>query len=112
MKLKYNPARWECEPGWYKLIEELVGLLDAIDTEWDATQVKEKFGTLRFYVTGAHDYGFDLIETYEGLSGHVCERCGEFYTAKLRGTHWVKTLCDKCAVGYGMDKEIYAAKEN
>ncbi len=31
-------------------------------------------------------------------SEHICEECGEFYTAKNRLSHgWWKTLCDKCA---------------
>lgn len=57
-----------------------------------AIQVKEKFGTLRFYTTGCDDRAMTLIEFAEELSGKTCEVCGA--PGQLRGGGWVKSLCD------------------
>jgi replicative DNA helicase Mcm len=54
--------------------------------------------SLRFYVSGASEKAYNIISLYEGYSYHICEACGEFYTAKTRVSHgWWKTLCLKCA---------------
>jgi hypothetical protein len=91
--------------GWWPIIEELSAKLEAIITEWKETytddeyypraaQVKEKFGTLRFYMTH-HIDGFDgPIREAEGKSAVTCEKCG--VPGKLRDTGWLFTLCDEC----------------
>jgi hypothetical protein len=93
---------WECNSGWYPLIRECMEELkkeaekENLDTE--LLQVKEKFGTLRVYLSSESDDMFGIIQYYETLSSHLCELCGEFYTAKMRVRHgWYKTLCNKCA---------------
>lgn len=90
---------WECDNGWYPLIQELIDKLVAIEEEdFELLQIKEKFGTLRFYISGASDKVLDIIDDYELFSSHICEICGAFWTAKNRVNHgWWKTLCDKCA---------------
>jgi len=60
-----------------------------------ASQVKEKFGTLRFYMDYGTDEMYELIHEYEEKSGNICERCGEPGECKNE-TGWVSTLCDKC----------------
>ena len=64
-------------------------------------QVKEKFGTLRFYyrLHGASDEMAKLIraavDRAEQASGQICERCGR--TAKLSTNKgWWSTLCPRC----------------
>jgi hypothetical protein len=59
-----------------------------------ATQVKEKYGTLRFYLSASTDEMENIIDEAERLSAITCEQCGA--DAKLRGTSWVTTLCDQC----------------
>jgi len=59
-----------------------------------ASQVKEKFGTLRFYMTHTTDKMDKLIGEAEKLSEVTCENCGEPGT--LRQDGWWRTLCDKC----------------
>ena len=89
---------WECDKGWYPLIQELIDELNKLPDEIEVLQVKEKYAGLRFYVAGASDKAFDIISKYEHYSYHLCEYCGEFYTAKERELHhWYKTLCDKHA---------------
>lgn len=58
-----------------------------------AVQVKEKFGTLRFYYDGGDEYIHGLASMAEWVSSVTCEECGE--RGKLRGSGWVYTACDK-----------------
>jgi hypothetical protein len=55
-------------------------------------QVKEKFGTLRFYYTGGDDYVDGVVRMGEEMTAVTCEDCG----APGRGRHggWIRTLCD------------------
>lgn len=57
-------------------------------------QVKEKFGTLRFYVSSGDSYVHRWIEFAEAMSACVCENCGK--PGKQRSGGWILTLCDEC----------------
>jgi hypothetical protein len=59
-----------------------------------ASQVKEKYGTLRFYMSSETDEMDAAIHKAEYLSSKTCDICGK--AGRLRGEHWVQTLCDKC----------------
>ena len=87
---------FECGDGWFDLIKELSENLEPLGVV--AEQVKEKFGTLRFYVGGVPteiaDQVWDAIEEAEQKSETTCELCGA--PGELRGTGWVSTLCDSC----------------
>lgn len=70
-------------------------------TEYDAnypraSQVKEKYGTLRFYMSSANDKMYDMIEDAESKSAVTCEECGQ--PGELRGGGWLRTLCDVHAI--------------
>jgi len=54
-------------------------------------QVKEKFGTLRFYYSGGDDYIRGLVSMAESMSGVTCEECGKPGTQTPGG--WIKTVC-------------------
>ena len=54
-------------------------------------QVKEKFGTLRFYYSGGDDYISGLVSMAESMSGVTCETCGKPGTQTSGG--WIKTAC-------------------
>jgi hypothetical protein len=60
-----------------------------------AEQVKEKFGTLRFYYRGGDDYISGLVSMAESMSAVTCEVCGD--PGESRGNGWISTLCDKHA---------------
>ena len=79
--------------GWYGLVKDLIE--KAIAAGWDRQicQVKEKFGGLRFYINGAPDEVWSLINEAENMSYEICEVCGE--PGELRQTGWYITLCDK-----------------
>jgi len=55
-------------------------------------QVKEKFGTLRFYYTGGDNYVDGMVTLAESMSGVTCEVCGN--PGKSIGGGWIKTLCE------------------
>lgn len=57
-------------------------------------QVKEKFGTLRFYVRGGNDVVYNFIQLAETMSGVACEDCGA--PGKRIGKGWIRTLCPAC----------------
>ena len=59
-----------------------------------ASQVKEKFGGLRFYMTCGTDEIYNLIEEAEALSYKTCEVCGK--PGEERPSGWIHTLCDYC----------------
>jgi len=68
-------------------------------------QVKEKFGTLRFYYSGGDDYISGMVSLAESLTGVTCESCGN--VGERRGGGWVHTYCTPCEEA----REIKRAKE-
>jgi hypothetical protein len=102
---------FECGDGWFDLLNQLMGNIQHhIDwkekqrnwaIEWNKEnpnepreipklvsqvtldQVKEKFGTLRFYYTGGDDRIDGMVTLAEGMSGVICEGCGN--PGKRRG---------------------------
>ena len=81
-----------CGRGWFLLLDELCSKLKGLNVT--ANQVKEKFGTLRFYLSG--DKGaHDIVSDYEQKSGETCESCGG--PAKVQNNHgWLRTICNEC----------------
>jgi hypothetical protein len=57
-------------------------------------QVKEKFGTLRFYYTGGDHVIDGMVRMAESMSGVTCEGCGN--PGERRGGGWVHTYCTPC----------------
>ena len=64
-----------------------------------ASQVKEKFGGLRFYVDGANEEHHNFIWFAENMSYRTCEKCGN--PGKLYTNGWHTTLCEKHAEELG-----------
>lgn len=95
---------FECDDGWYWLIDNLCNSIQTyIDnnphleiTQVIATQVKEKFGGLRFYITGGDDIIEGMIWLAENMSFNMCEKCGNKENVSQTASGWIKTLCDKC----------------
>jgi hypothetical protein len=88
---------FEFSDGWYNIINKLCAAIQKhLDENPDVTQAvaeqtKQKFGTLRFNMSGGDDYIRDLIEHAVGESGRNCEVCGK--PGKTVGARWVKTVC-------------------
>lgn len=88
-----------CAPGWWPMLETLCGVIQShIDQSKGqcpqvvVEQIKEKFGSLRFYVSGGDDFTHGAIWLAESLSGSMCEECGA--PGKRTNEGWIKTLCD------------------
>lgn len=96
---------FECGDGWYHLIRDLAEdlyplieksreIIDEYDCYPTATQVKEKYGTLHFYMSTATDEMHDIIDKYEALSAKTCEACGKPGSIDhTRG--WLESLCEQ-----------------
>lgn len=90
---------FEHQDGWYDLINGLCSTLMMYCKDHNteppvASQVKEKYGSLRFYVWSAPIELYDIIERFETESQYVCEICGE--RGKIhRVGGWYKCVCDK-----------------
>jgi len=118
---------FECGDGWFDLINNLcmkieqwfnnnetndydenrnvIGKSTGVPGHFYVAQVKEKFGSLRFYVGAAPQAVHDMIHEAENKSYYICEHCGMFagfpgepgYKSFYRdGLSWVLTLCDDC----------------
>jgi len=92
-----------CDDGWYQIIyqlceriEPLVAALDDGGLGFEVVQVKEKWGTLRFYVKGSNDEIGAAIHSASELSVQTCEVCGDPGTLEPEVTGCWKTLCASC----------------
>ena len=100
-----NPYNYifEVGDGWYSLLYQLilnVRFNDEAKGKWitKVTQCKEKFGGLRFYVTGTSDKNWDLIREAEKKSYGVCEETGSEVEVGIWNAGWVRTICKKEAL--------------
>lgn len=106
--------------GWWVILDKLMGQIQHhIDwshkqRQWDIdnakedvrevvpqvviSQIKEKFGGLRFYYDGGDDYISGLVTMAESWAGSICEDCGSIGTRRDGG--WIRTLCDKHEAEY------------
>lgn len=91
-------------PEWefVRSIEELELEVTAALEELPAiTQVKEKFGTLRVYVSNSTPTVSSYIDFAEEMSQHMCESCGK--PGKSRPGYWIKVLCNECHKTHDID---------
>lgn len=94
---------FDVDDGWFKIIDDLSRKLAGLDVQ--ATQVKEKYGGLRFYTDGPDiDEAEPFIKEAEEFCYKTCETCGK--QGKLYELGWFKTLCPQHA------KKYYAVKLN
>lgn len=103
--------------GWARILYDLCLKLELLNKTFglnvEAVQVKEKFGTLCFYVNMSinegklskkefdivGDMAYDVIHAAEYSSGFTCENCGEH--GKIYSGGWVVTRCPACATHEG-----------
>lgn len=91
--------------GWFLIIWNLSEKLEKMILELPeeerqhccASQVKEKFGTLRFYMSASSKEMENLIDVAEEQSRRTCETCGQ--PGCLRKSGWIVTACDEHADG-------------
>ena len=85
--------------GWYNLIDNLCAMI----MEYcklnnypipEASQVKEKYGTLRFYMDNSNNDIENLINIATHTSAITCEICGKI--GELNNGPWYLVKCDSC----------------
>jgi hypothetical protein len=96
---------FDCGDGWFNILDQLC-LNIQYYIEWKnkketvveqvvADQVKEKFGTLRFYYSGGDEHIAGMVAMAESMSSVTCEDCGK--PGRSRGFGWITTVCDEHA---------------
>ena len=117
---------WECGKGWHNVLHEASCRLEALNLIYypkykvriQADQVKEKFGTLRFYfsvicedevrsseqeviMTAMESWADEIVRWAEDKCYNVCEECGfqigTKYTPRCQTAGWITYICDRCA---------------
>jgi len=101
---KLHPANYgiACGDGWYVLLNELLSLIKNHLANkkpislFQISQVKEKFGGLRFYYDEGDDYIDGLVRFAESMSYMICETCGSNHSIGMT-SGWLKVRCKSCA---------------
>lgn len=96
-ELDAMPDGWRVAFG-KQMCEEIRNELIQADClgEYRITQIKEKFGSLRWYDFGATEgIRRDIIPKYEQISQRTCIKCGKPATKISLG--WISPWCDDCA---------------
>lgn len=83
-------------PGWTDLVQRLDNSLNVIREDYVVLQVKEKFGSLRYYTdfVGTDSDAAKIIRAAEAESLTICEECGG--AGELQTGGWWITMCDTC----------------
>ena len=117
---------WECGSGWFNVLHEASCKLEALNLIYypkykvriQADQVKEKFGTLRFYfsvicedaertkeqeviMTAMNSWADEIVRWAEDECYKTCEECGhqigENWSPRCETLGWITYICDTCA---------------
>ena len=74
-------------------------------THYIITQIKEKFGELRWYDAGfpADSNIDDLVEIYSYLSGNICIECGK-PDVPIVQDWWISPYCENCWIDISLKK--------
>lgn len=90
--------------GWNEIIIRCNRKLEMLDPDYEILQIKEKFGTLRYYYrsnikTLSIKEAMDrYVRQAEIESAKTCEVCGEEGTITNRKMGWMKTRCSNCSM--------------
>ena len=104
----YSAFGCECRDGWFDLIYSLCNEINGVYLKYEiepnitVDQVKEKFGTLRFYYCVPSDTNINLVneidevvDRYSRKSEVICEVCGQQGKLRQDTVRW-EVLCDSC----------------
>ena len=70
-------------------------------------QIKEKWGSLRWYSACASKDVYNILNKYEDLSYNICINCGKPATKISSG--WISPYCDDC---FPKEYKVYGYREN
>lgn len=99
---------FECGNGWYNIIDILCSEIqhhvdfksqnlseeEKQSLQVVAEQVKEKFGTLRFYFYGGDETIEGMVSIAESITRKICEDCGN--VGQHRTQKWHRVTCESC----------------
>ena len=93
----------EVGEGWGPIVMECHRQLKHLDPGYRISQIKQKFGGLRYYFDSSydfeniiHDVMDSVVQAAEARCAYTCEVCGT--GGRLRNNSgWYKTLCDEHA---------------
>jgi hypothetical protein len=93
---------FECGSGWKDLLDEALAAIEEEISKMPeeaqenvyATQIKEKFGGLRLYMSAENQAMSEAIHKACVKAQETCEVCGK--PGETRGGAWLKTTCDEC----------------
>ena len=107
---------FECGDGWFNILDQLMGNIqhhidwknrkEEVIAQVTLDQVKEKFGTLRFYYSGGDDAIDGMVRMAESMSGVTCEECSA--PAQTHGPGWIRTICKPCETKRETERANYA----
>jgi hypothetical protein len=83
--------------GWRKafglqMCDEIKEALGDQLHDYRITDIKEKYGSLRWYDAGANESVYNVISKYEKISAITCISCGDPATKVTKG--WISPYCD------------------
>jgi hypothetical protein len=93
----YSSDWYNKNPDYVKKLRESIDLREESPFSPEipqvvALQVKEKYGALRFYISGGDDYVEGVVSLAESLSEDTCEICGS--PGERNDAGWIMTRCE------------------
>lgn len=94
-----------CGDGWFNILRVLCQNIQS-HIDWQnkdgekvpqvvVEQVKEKFGSLRFYYRGGDDTISGMVRMAESMAALTCESCGAPSNISREGG-WMSSICPSC----------------
>lgn len=91
-----EPTAWDIERAEAAMLNNITV---TPKVNWiNISQIKEKFGGLRFYYDGGDNEISGMVRMAESWAAHSCETCGD--RGEQRSGGWIRTLCDKHEAEY------------
>lgn len=105
-----------CPPGWIPIIIKLSEEISKLSVDARVSKIKEKFGTIRFYISDSTDEIDDLIKKAEKDCLSCCAYCGSKENVvglsdtppnkHGEATGWYLYKCQPCREKSGWTREI------
>jgi hypothetical protein len=100
--------------GWIPVVDKLCGSIQSYIDRYNryteegpikpqqvtCTQMKEKFGGLRFYTNGHDDIVEGMISMAEYICENTCQDCGSEEDLGIT-QGWISVLCRQCVIANG-----------
>ncbi len=101
----FNSTLLDCMPvGWRKTLgiplceelrEEILRIDPSLLKKYKVSQVKEKYGTLRWYADSYSVQMDDILTKYEDISQYTCVVCGKI-NVPIFDDGWISPFCIEC----------------